>query len=187
MSSTPVAFSEDLLRGALLANGLSTEGSVLDMHNRLGEYLVRKLLAPETCVPDVAQKKKGKKRVATAAAGAPPKRTAWHAFLKTEKDKVKATGLFPGRVEVLKEVARRWALHKRVLCNEAPLMLTHASGSSDEVPSDTDSSVPDDGLIEALRAELDEAQLNAALAAHGLPVDGDSETKVKSLAQAMLA
>ena len=188
MSTT---FSEDLLRGACLSHGLSGDGSAAELHARLGDFFVRKLLAPETCAPpaDVTEKKKGKKRAAAAASEQRPKRatTAWHAFLKAEKELVKASG-FHGRVAVLKEVARRYALAKRVNTDAAPLMLQHSAvGSSEEVASETDSSMSDDGLIEALRAELDEAQLNAALAAHGLPVDGDSETKFKSLAQAMLA
>ena len=189
MASIPVAFSEDLLRGACLSHGLSGEGNAAELHARLGDFFVRKLLAPETCVPDVVtEKKKGKKRAAAAAGEQPPKRaaTAWHAFLKAEKELVKASGLFHGRVAVLKEVARRYALAKRVNTDAAPLMLQHSAvGSSDEVDSETDS-VPEDGLIEMLRAELDEAALNAALAVHGFPVDGETEAKLKSLAQVML-
>ena len=72
-----------------------------------------------------------------------PKRpaTAYHAFLRQEMDRVKAAG-FRGRVECIKEVARRWKLAKAVDSPGAPLMLMMQSsqaGSSTD-PSDTDSS-----------------------------------------------
>lgn len=194
-STTTVAFSEDLLRGACLSHGLSGDGTAAELHARLGDFFVRRLLASETCAPDVVtDKKKGKKRAAptaTAAGEQPRKRaaTAWHAFLKTEKEKVRSAGI-TGRVDIIKECARRYALHKKVLCNEAPLMIMDAASagsSTDAALSDTDSSIPEeDGLLEALRAELDETAVNAALAAYGLPIDGDTEAKFKSLAQAML-
>lgn len=194
MSSTPVAFSEELLRGACLSHGLSGDGTAAQLHARLGDFFVRKLLAPETCAPppDVTEKKQGKKRAAAAATGELPRKraaTAWHAFLKAEKERVRAAGI-TGRVDIIRECARRYGLHKKVLCNEAPLMLMDAASagsSTDAALSDTDASIPEDGLIDALRAELDEPQLNSSLAAHGLPVDGDAETKLKLLAQAMMA
>ena len=187
MSSTP--FSEDLLRGACLSHGLSGDGNTAELHARLGDYFVCKLLAPETCAPppDVMEKKGGKKRAEAGSGEQRPKRaaTAWHAFLKTEKELVKASG-FHGRVAVLKEVARRYALAKRVNTGAAPLMLQHSAGSSTDALSDTDS-VPEDGLIEALRDELDEAQLNASLSSYRLPIEGDTEAKLKTLARAMMA
>jgi len=194
MSSTPVAFSEELLRGACLSHGLSGDGTAAQLHSRLGDFFVRKLLAPETCAPppNVTEKKKGKKRAAAAAAGAPePKRTAsaYHTFLRDEKERVKQAG-FHGRVEIIKEVARRWKLAKQVNTPAAPLMITHSSdaGSSDEAASEGPASETDstpDALIDALKEELSEQEVNAALAAHGLPIDGDAETRLKMLALAM--
>lgn len=185
MSSPVVAFSEDLLRGACLSHGLSGDGTAAQLHARLGDFFVRKLLSPETCAPppDVTEKKvQGKKR-ATAAGAPEPKRTAYHTFLRDEKERVKQAG-FHGRVEIIKEVARRWQLAKQVNSPAAPLMLTHSSGagSSDEAASETDSTP--DALVDALR-DLSEEELNGAMAAHGLPIDGDAETRLKMLALAM--
>ena len=119
-----------------------------------------------------------------------PKRapTAYHAFLRQEMDRVKAAG-FRGRVECIKEVARRWKLAKAVNSEGAPLMLMHSSqaGSSTDLSSDTESASEEDALIEALRSELDEAQLNASLSAYGLPIDGSTDDKIKALARAMTA
>ena len=49
----------------------------------------------------------------------------WHAFLRTEKVKVREGMPELKGHEILKEVARRWKLHKLVNTNSSPLMLTH--------------------------------------------------------------
>ena len=53
------------------------------------------------------------------------KQTMWHAFLRTEKVKVREGMPELKGHEILKEVARRWKLHKLVNTNSSPLMLTH--------------------------------------------------------------
>ena len=69
--------------------------------------------------------------------------------------RVKQAG-FHGRVEIIKEVARRWKLAKQFNTPAAPLMITPSSGagSSEEAASETDSTP--DALIDALKEELSE-------------------------------
>ena len=167
------------------------------LRRRLADHLIGKRLAlkatsptgtTETFAPKSRDVAKGKKRSAKAPDDQPvPRRqaTAYHTFLRQEKDRVKAAG-FRGRVQIIKEVARRWKLAKAVDTPGAPLMLMHspAGSSTDEGSSDTDS-VPEDALVEALRSELDEAQVNASLSAWGLPIDGNIDAKIKELARAM--
>ena len=106
--------------------------------------------------------------------------TAWHAFQRTEKDRVKQAG-FHGRVAIVREIARRWKLFKQVGTSNAPLMLGH---SSDEASSEAES-VPD-GLVTAL-ADLSPEELSHALQAQGIEDTGDRDTNVAALARAMVA
>lgn len=146
------------LSAACLAHNLSTEGGYDELHARLGAHLVAKFLAP--------------KRRADATISRPPKRSKaeWCAFMKTEREKVLASG-FTGRTDILKEIARRWKIFKTVGTSTAPLALPEPFH---------------DGLIEALQ-DLDGAELDQAIEAHGLDKEVDTETKVRALAEAMLA
>ena len=67
---------------------------------------------------------RGTSRKRKASANSHVKRppNAWYHFLAAEKERVKQAG-FHGRVAILKECARRWAIHKRVGTSSAPLML----------------------------------------------------------------
>ena len=176
-------FSLDMLKGAVLAHGLSvSDGDTAeDLTQRLGLHLVTKLLKPDV----------QKKRKATSA----PSRSAnaWYSFLRSEKPNVVAAG-FTTRAEQIKEIARRYKIAKMVGTSGAPLALMPPSESDTEStsspalmpPGDSDTDEGADGLIEALK-QLDAAELNAAMAAHGLPIDGDDEEKAGALAQAMMA
>ena len=174
-------YSLDVLRGACLANKLSPDGTHDEMVARLGAHLVSQLLNPEASA--VAHVDKKKRPTSAGAAGATPKRpmSAWHHFLRTEKELVKAAG-FHGRVEVLRECARRWALAKRVGTSDQPLMLswTKEDGASS---SDTDS-IPD-GLLQALR-ELPREEIASSLEANGFEVDDNMEVNIMSLARSMM-
>lgn len=63
-------------------------------------------------------------------------------------------------------------------------MLMSDVGSSAGSSSD-ETEVPD-GLVEALK-DLPVVEMNAALAAHGLPIEADHEANVTALARAMVA
>ena len=178
--STP---SYEMLIGACAAHGLDRNGTEEELRRRLGDYLVAQLFAT----------KPKSKRASTSTPAPKRPATAWHAFLREEKERVKESG-FHGRVAILKECARRWALAKRVNTSEAPLMLmsgeatsgeaTSEASSSSEAASDTES-VPD-GLIEAIK-DLPAEEVHASLAAHGLTIESDHDVNVVALARAMLA
>ena len=178
--STP---SYEMLIGACAAHGLDRNGTEEELKRRLGDYLVAQLFT-------APQKHKSKRASSTSTTAPKRPATAWHAFLREEKERVKESG-FHGRVAILKECARRWALAKRVNTLEAPLMLmvagestSQASSSSSDAASEAES-VPD-GLIEAIH-DLPTQEIHASLAAHGFPVDSDRETNVATLARAMMA
>jgi len=177
------AFSIDMLKGACLAHSLPVldNDKADDLTQRLGLHLVTKLLKPDV----------QKKRKATSA----PSRSAsvWYAFLRNEKPNVVAAG-FTTRAEQIKEIARRYKIARTVGTSGAPLALMPPSDSDTEPtsplalmpPSESDADEATDGLMHALK-ELDQAELNAAMAAHGLPIDGSEEEKVAALARAMMA
>ena len=174
-------YSLDVLRGACLANKLSPDGTHDEMVARLGAHLVSQLLNPEASAAAHVDKKK--RPTSAGATGATPKRpmSAWHHFLRTEKELVKAAG-FHGRVDILRECARRWALAKRVGTSDQPLMLQ--APSSDESVSEEAPSIPE-GLLQAIR-ELPQEEIAASLEANGLEVEVDLEANVMALALTMM-
>ena len=177
------AFSIDMLKGACLLHELPVNDgdTAEDLTQRLGLHIVTKLLKPDV-----------KKRKATSA----PSRSAsaWYAFMRSEKPNVLASG-FTTRAEQIKEIARRYKIAKTVGTSGAPLALMMPPSDTDTEPtsplalmppSESDADEATDGLMYALK-ELDQAELNAAMAAHGLPIDGSEEEKVAALARAMMA
>ena len=174
-------FSIDLLRGACLAHKLSPDGTHDELTARLGAHLVAQLLNPEAS----AAAHVGKKKRPTSAEAAPaaPKRpmSAWHHFLRTEKELVKAAG-FHGRVGILRECARRWALAKRVGTSDQPLML---SWSKDDGASSSETDSIPEGLLQAIR-ELPQEEIASSLEANGFEVDDNMEVNVMALARTMM-
>ena len=170
--------SKEMLIGACAAHGIDRTGTQEQLHRRLGDHLVSQLLFGT----HVGSKRPLYSPPRGSAATASNKRpaTAWHAFQRTEKDRVKAAG-FHGRVAIVQEIARRWKLFKQVDTSNAPLMLGH---SSDEASSEADS-VPD-GLVVAI-ADLSPEELSHALQAQGIEDAGDRDANVAALARAMLA
>lgn len=83
-----------LIRGALLAFDLPTDGTHADMHARLGSYLVDKMLHPKTSGASDQPGSSGK-RPAEGQPAPPPKErkrrapSLWIQFLATERAKVK--------------------------------------------------------------------------------------------------
>ena len=164
-------YSRELLAGALLARGLEADGDADELHARLGASLVKELLTP---------KRASKRRVDGTSSAPKRSKSEWHSFMKSERPRVVASGV-TGRAAIIKEIARRWALWKHVGTSSQPLALMAPTSDSE-----SDGSAPPEGLLELLK-DLDESEVNAALAAHGLPVDGDSNAKVHALATAMVA
>jgi hypothetical protein len=169
--------SKEMLIGACAAHGIDRTGTQEQLHRRLGDHLVSQLLFGT----DVGSKRPLYSPPRGSAATASNKRpaTAWHAFQRTEKDRVKAAG-FHGRVAIVQEIARRWKLFKQVGTSNAPLMLGHTSDEASEAES-----VPD-GLVVAI-ADLSAEELSHALEAQAIEDTGDREANVAALARAMLA
>ena len=171
--------SKEMLIGACAAHGLDRTGTQEELRRRLGDHLVSQLLFGTHVGPKRPLYSPPR---ASSAATDNNKRpaTAWHAFQRAEKERVKAAG-FHGRVAIVQETARRWKLHKQVGTSNAPLMLGH---SSDEASSEADS-VPD-GLVVAI-ADLSPEELSHALHARGIEDAGDRDANVAALARAMVA
>ena len=156
------AFSTEKLAGACLAHGLSGEGTNDELHTRLGHHLVNKLLSGKRKKTEEVSDHVQSKRSASAS--------EWHAFMKSERANVVASGV-QGRVPILKEIARRWKIFKSVGTSNAPLALPAPAN---------------DDLMEALK-DLNEAELNEAIEAHGLDKTGSIDDKLTALAIAMTA
>lgn len=189
------SYSLDLLRGACLAAGVAIDGDASELQLRLGNHLVAKMLSPTRGGGGAAPGPKlSKKRRLPwehdAAAANKRGATAWNTFMKSERPLVVRSG-FTGRADTIRELARRWKIYKQRLSPHAPLMLpppssSASSSSESDSESTSSSSAPPAGLLAAIE-ELDEAELNAALSANGLPCDGSLTGKVNALARAMLA
>ena len=168
MSQAP---SLEVLIGACAAHGLDRTGTQQELHRRLGDFLVAKMLEPSAS-PVAAPPAAGPPPAATPS---PPSRkrpaTAWQAFLKDETPRVREAG-FRGRRAIVREAARRWALVKACNTGSAPLLLAHVAPSVVEE------------LAEALY-ELSPEEMAEALEAHGLPVATDHSANASALARAL--
>ena len=164
MSQAP---SLEVLIGACAAHGLDRAGTRDELHRRLGDCLVAKMLEPsQAAAPPAAD---------PAPATDPPspsrKRpaTAWQAFLKDETPRVREAG-FRGRRAIVQEAARRWALVKARNTGSAPPLLAHVAPSED---------------LAAALYELSPEEMAEALEAHGLPVATDHGANAAALARAL--
>ena len=95
--------------------------------------------------------------------------TSQLAFLRTEKVKVREGMPELKGHEILKEVARRWKLHKLVNTNSSPLMLTHNDDDDDE-----DETL---GMLQQLTPE----ELRHNLVAAGIDVHNDPVVNARRL------
>lgn len=170
--------SYDMLLGACLSMGLASNGTYNELHKRLGDRLVKELFDGK----HVSSRKN--KRPPTSAPTPKRQATAWFAFLREEKERVKEAG-FEGRAAILKECARRWKLHKQVGTAAAPLMLAPPDSAGSSGASSSTDSEAGDGLIEAIK-ELPTEEIHASLAFHGFPIDSDHEANVATLACVMM-
>ena len=165
-------YSRELLAGALLSKGLSADGDAEELHAHLGAALVQELLAP----------KRGTKRKVDSTSvpkQSTMKQSAWHAFMRSERERVHASG-YAGRADILREIGRRWKLVKQRDGGSAPLALPPPSPAS----SSSDDSVPD-GLLQAIR-ELPVEEIASSLEANGIAVTEDFEANVEALARTMV-
>ena len=170
MASIP--FSREMLAGALLSRGLNADGEAEELHARLGTALVQELLSPQ----------RGTKRKVDSTSvpkQSTSKQSAWHAFMRSERERVHASG-YAGRADVLREIGRRWKLVKQRDIGSAPLALPPPSPGG----SSSDDSVPD-GLLQAIR-ELPVEEIASSLQAHGIAVSDDFEVNIDALARTMV-
>lgn len=171
--------TKEMLIGACAARGVDRTGTQEELHRRLGDHLVSQLFSgadtsgakrPVAASAGASTPSTAKTGTSTSSTGKRPA-TAWHAFQRSEKERVKQAG-FHGRVAIVQETARRWKLFKQVGTSDAPLMLHQTS-------------VPD-GLLEAI-AELSDGELSDALEAQGIEDAGEREDKIAALVRAMMA
>lgn len=85
--------SYDMLLGACLSMGLAATGTYDELHARLATHLVKELFDGKR----VANRTSKSKRPLTSTSAPKRPATAWHAFLRAEKERVKEAG-FEGRV-----------------------------------------------------------------------------------------
>ena len=197
----------DALLAACAAFGLDATGNESTLAQRIGTHIAECLFGTATAAAPVdtssasqsEQKRprdEGKKALSNKAA-------RWHAVVKKERPLVKEGLGLTGNADVLKEVAARYKRHLAVgTPNQPPLIvgpstdteseaaqplaLPPPSQSTDAEPAVASDSEDADGLVDVLK-ELDETELNAALAAHSMPINGDKEEKARALARVMMA
>lgn len=90
------AFSTEKLAGACLAHGLSGEGTNAELHTRLGHHLVNKLFS--------GKRKKSEEASAHVQTNRSASASQWHAFMKSERANVVASGV-QGRASYRKSLA----------------------------------------------------------------------------------
>ena len=172
--------SYDMLLGACLSMGLAANGTYDELHKRLGDHLVKELFDGKHVTS-----RKSKRPPTSTDPRSKRRATAWHAFLRAEKELVQEAAGFHGRGAILKECARRWKLHKQVGTSSAPLMLAAPGSSASSSAGSSADSAAGDGLIKAIK-ELPVEEIHARLASYGLPIDPDHEINVAVLARAMM-
>ena len=156
---------------ACIAEGLPSYGSKAELTTRLGKRLVEKKLG----VAVAHGKKRSASDVPAIKMNVPkrPKKplSRWQSFMKTESANIKASGI-TGLVPAIKELARRWKLHKIVNTPDAPLLLSDKQQEIEE-------------LALAIM-ELPAAEVNQALIAHGEVVSDSSDENAERLANALV-
>ena len=156
-----------VLATACFAEGLPTYGSKAELTTRLGKHLVEQKLGVAV----------GKKRANSSDVPALQMKrvkrplTKWQAFMKSEMPNIKASG-YTGLTDCIKELARRWALVKKVGTSKEPLFFSDTGHEgNDEV----------DALANEIK-ELPHAEVKDALVAHGLPISDSADANAKRLA-----
>ena len=158
--------SIELIRGALLAFELSTEGSHEVLHARLGAHLVARMLGSSTSTPrpsSTSGKATGKRPMPSGGDAKEKKRripSKWVQFLSSERKKV--VQAMPGATNamVVQEVARRWKLFKQVNTSTAPLMLRDNESSCEA--ADLAATLAGECGSEEIKEKLKEAHIEAS-------------------------
>ena len=134
----------ELLRRACVAHDVGIENrSYAALRAALGEKLVDIMLNVPFPMGASNSSTSSSSSSGSTDASARKKQTMWHTFLRTEKNKVREGMPELKGHDILKEVARRWKLHKLVNTDSSPLMLTpFLRGTLLTVSTDT----PSDGV-----------------------------------------
>ena len=174
--------SRATLAAACADHGLACYGSKLDLTHRLDTHLVEQKLG--------AQLVTGKKRAASDVATLDQKRvkrpvTKWQAFMKSEMPNIKASG-YMGLTDCIKELARRWALVKKVGTSKQPLFFSDTGGGNaggNVVGTMSDAQGIDElGALADVIKDLPHAEVKDALVAHGQPVSESAAANAQRLA-----
>ena len=108
--------------------------------NPLADPRIRRFVEDDspTLVKDLLTSKRMRKRHADGTSSAPKRsKSEWHAFMKTERPRVVASGV-TGRAAIIKEIARRWALWKHVGTSSQPLAIMPPTSDSESKPTSSD-------------------------------------------------
>ena len=159
----------ELLRRACVAHGVGIENrGCAELRAALGQKLVDIML--NVPFPGASNSSTSSSSSSGSTdASTRKKQTMWHAFLRTEKVKVREGMPELKGHEILKEVARRWKLHKLVNTNSSPLMLTHNDDDDDE-----DETL---GMLQQLTSE----ELRHNLVAAGIDIHNDPAVNARRL------
>lgn len=162
MSNVP---TREMLIGACAANNLDRSGTLEDLNRRLGDHLVIQLLFG---------KGKGKRTASTFPKDPTEqsKRAMWNAFQKNEKANAKASG-FTNHIDIVREIARRWKIHKNVNTSRGLLMIGN-SVSTTETDSGLDTAIAPIASPE-INSTTDSA-VDTPITSPGIPIVSNSDS-----------
>ena len=159
MSNVP---TREMLIGACAANNLDRSGTLKDLNRRLGDHLVIQLLFG---------KGKGKRAASTFAEDPTDQQSwsaKWYAFQKKENANAKASG-FTNRIDIVREIARRWKIHKNVNTSRGLLMIGNSVSTTE-----TDSSL-DTAIVPIASPEINPA-VGTPITSPGIPIVSNSDS-----------
>ena len=158
--------TRDMLVNALASLDKEIYGTTEELMRRLGDILVMKLFARHE------RSESGIKPKRQKTAPARRSRAQWQAFLASERPLVmEGMPELSSKLQILKEVCRRWRLVKAASGPAAPLMLRHDAFDSES---------------EELTTVISKEEIRTSLAAQDLPCSDDKMVNAATLTEMMV-